>query len=183
MVIKSFLFCFTIAEGSWICAIVSMFLGGFRVYLQYFNLKFRERMTEETRKHIHIRFHTIQVISILQLSAAAVSIAVSLAMLIGLFKQRRYLLIPWMLWVCIEELFSIVMIIFYANAGVKLKWSVGLSEAVILIVAIYFMLCVYSQFKQMGQEELYDRIGLPILMRDESDDNLITSPILINRPI
>ena len=37
------------------------------------------------------------------------------------FQQRRYLLIPWMLWVCIEELFSIVMIIFYANAGVKVN--------------------------------------------------------------
>ena len=35
------------------------------------------------------------------------------------FQRRRYLLFPWMLWICIEELFSIVVIIFYASHSVK----------------------------------------------------------------
>ncbi|KAJ7327730.1 hypothetical protein OS493_026608 [Desmophyllum pertusum] len=103
--IQTFLCCFNIYEGSWICGLCSLLLGAARVYLQWFNLEFRHRMTVNTRHHLQIKFNTLQLITVLQISAAAVSIAVSLLMLLGLFKRRRWLLCPWLVWVLIEELF------------------------------------------------------------------------------
>lgn len=159
MVLKTFLCCFTIKEGSWICGVVSLFLGGLRLYLQWFNLDFRQRMTEGGTKQLKISFETIQVINTLQLFAAAISMEVSLLMFLGLYKRWRWLLCPWMLWAGLEELFSIAVIIFYACVRVKLKWSVDISNAVMLLVSIYLVLCVYSYFIQMRDAEFYAMVS------------------------
>ncbi|XP_068720324.1 uncharacterized protein [Montipora capricornis] len=183
MVLKTFLCCFTVKEGSWICGVVSLFLGGLRLYLQWFNLDFRQRMTEGATKQLKISFETIQVINILQLFAAAISMEVSLLMFLGLYKRWRWLLCPWMLWAGLEELFSIAVIIFYACVRVKLNWSVDISNAVMLLVSIYLVLCVYSYFIQMRDAEFYAMIrGMPTMVEDEFEDD---SPghFQVNRPV
>ncbi|XP_020629813.1 uncharacterized protein LOC110066902 isoform X1 [Orbicella faveolata] len=136
MPIKTFLCCFNVYEGSWVCGLCSLLLGAARVYLQWFNLEFRHRMTAAARKQLLIDFNTLQLITILQMSAAAVSIAVSLLMLIGLFKRQRWLLFPWLMWVVIEELFSISVIFFFVAFDVKLKCSVYVSDAVMFVTSV-----------------------------------------------
>ncbi|XP_027045323.1 uncharacterized protein [Pocillopora verrucosa] len=154
MVIKTFLCCFSIYEGSWVCGLCSLFIGTARVYLEEFNLKFRQRMTLDTRNQLRINFKTLQLITILQLSVAAVSILVSLLMMFGLLKRLKWLLCPWLVWVLIEELSSIFVIIFYALSDVKLKCSVYISEAITLVIAVYFMMCVFSYFKFLRQQDI-----------------------------
>nr|XP_058971430.1 uncharacterized protein LOC131797793 isoform X1 [Pocillopora verrucosa] len=145
---------FCIYEGSWVCGLCSLFIGTARVYLEEFNLKFRQRMTLDTRNQLRINFKTLQLITILQLSVAAVSILVSLLMMFGLLKRLKWLLCPWLVWVLIEELSSIFVIIFYALSDVKLKCSVYISEAITLVIAVYFMMCVFSYFKFLRQQDI-----------------------------
>lgn len=184
MVIETFLCCFNIREGSWICGAASLLLGILRLLLQWFNLEFRHRMTEEARKRLQVQFSTLQLITVLQMSVAAISMAASICMLIGLFKRWRWLLFPWMVWVVVEELFSFSVIIFFVVAKVKLKCSVYISDAVMLVISVYFMLCVYSYFQQLKRQELFEKITGRQLSQDtnkfEEDER---SPLLTNRPV
>ncbi|PFX22659.1 uncharacterized protein LOC111333953 [Stylophora pistillata] len=182
MVIKTFLCCFSIYEGSWVCGLCSLLIGSARVYLEKFNLEFRQRMTSEAKSRLSINFKTLQFITILQLSVAAVSIVVSLLMLFGLLKRLKWLLCPWLAWVLIEELCSICVILFYVFYDVKLKCSVYISETITFVIAIYFMMCVFSYFKFLRQQDIVTdeyRTAVQLNYEPKVDEN---SPLL-NRPI
>lgn len=183
MPMKTFLCCFNVYEGSWVCGLCSLLLGAARVYLQWFNLEFRQRITTAARKQLLIDFDTLQLITILQMSAAAVSIAVSLLMLVGLFMRRRWLLLPWLVWIVIEELFSITVIVFFLAFDVKLKCSVYISDAVMFVASMYFMLCVCSYFNHLSLQERINRYRttFQIALDDEFDEE--SSAVLINRPV
>ncbi|KAL9973512.1 hypothetical protein ACROYT_G019981 [Oculina patagonica] len=183
MAIQTFLCCFNIYEGSWVCGLCSLLLGAARVYLQWFNLEFRQRMTAAAREQLQIDFNALQLITILQMSVAAVSIAVSLLLLIGLFKRRRWLLFPWLVWVLLEELFSISVIFVYVAFEVKLKCSVYISDAVMFVISMYFMLCVYSYCKHLRRAECMNkyRAAVQLTLDDALDSE--SSALLVNRPV
>ncbi|XP_073252690.1 uncharacterized protein [Porites lutea] len=185
MVIQSFLCCFSIYEGSWICGILSLILGVLRVGLQWFTLVFRHRMTKEARKLLPIKFSTLQLITIFQISVAAISMVVAVVMLVGLFKRWRWLLCPWMVWVVLEELFSILVIIFYVVYGVKLNCSVYISDAILFFIFMYFVLCVYSYFKDLRRQQLVRMFAgiSQFTPEGDGDGENPRTPLLINRPV
>jgi len=171
------------SENNNITILSRQLLGAARVYLQWFNLEFRHRMTAAARKQLLIDFNTLQLITILQMSAAAVSIAVSLLMLIGLFKRQRWLLFPWLMWVVIEELFSISVIFFFVAFDVKLKCSVYVSDAVMFVTSMYFMLCVYSYFHHLGVQDRINRYSAAVHIALEDDFDEERSAPWRNRPV
>ncbi|XP_032223005.1 uncharacterized protein LOC116604566 isoform X2 [Nematostella vectensis] len=180
MEIKKFLCCFTTREGSFMCGAGSLIIGCLRIYLQWFNIEFLHRLTKAQIKDLPLSMTTLQKLSILETSISAVALFVTVLLLVGLCKRKTSLLIPWIVWVCIEELLDVCSLVVYAAKHIQLSHSVYIGDAVFFIINMYCVFCVHSYRKDLKRE-----IALKKIMRqgrrsneeDSDEEMLLPGPV------
>ncbi|XP_031566149.1 uncharacterized protein LOC116301253 [Actinia tenebrosa] len=175
MEIKRFLCCLNVREGSIVCGIGTMVIGVLRLYFLWFNVAYLHRLTKTQIKDLPLPIETLSVIHKVQISITVFTLIVALLLLIGIWKHKKGLLIPWIAGIWTEELLDIGTVIFYIAKKVKMTASVYIGDSLFLLLNIYCILCVYSYFKQLKREDKKDQRPFYNLaaMPEESDEEFL----------
>ncbi|XP_076035536.1 uncharacterized protein LOC143021735 [Oratosquilla oratoria] len=148
----------SVRRGSFACAIYTIVYYSFMLFYLYESLYNADEMTEGDVESILVsqeeptHHPAVASIAILTLGCSFAGTVTSLLLLVGLYKDVRWLLLPWivnfLVTICLDLAFycySLRLISSDLNPG-KAMWAT--IALFIIILNIYAVLCVISQFQQ-----------------------------------
>ncbi|XP_023236145.1 uncharacterized protein LOC111635417 [Centruroides sculpturatus] len=143
-------------RGSYCCGIYTLtasviIIVGSAVYLAMEPFKSHEYYLVEGEAV----YDVMRISSIIHLSMAILLFLISLLLLVGVKKDNRFLLIPWMVWIIFVLVMHVIYVIFAIIAAIRNPMQ--LIQAFFFLLSfclnLYCFRCVYSQYKLLQEEE------------------------------
>jgi len=103
----------------------------------------------------------VQILVVVLLVTAFLSIVTSSMLISGTNKRRRFMLLPWVVQEVLHMIFGIAYVVaaFYALSDTgKIQWYFTTPVFVTMGLQIYFILVVISQFQALGMLSLQDEM-------------------------
>ncbi|XP_026752714.1 uncharacterized protein LOC113512944 [Galleria mellonella] len=103
----------------------------------------------------------------------AVTLFLSAFMLVGVLKEKSYFMRPWVVWVSIQVIVSIVMFVFWSTMNVINNFAdnsllVYMCELLVILGRVYTLTLVGSYYKHLEERGENERL-IKIIISDSSN--------------
>ncbi|KXJ26507.1 hypothetical protein AC249_AIPGENE15453 [Exaiptasia diaphana] len=155
------------------CGIGSLIIGILRIYFLWFNMLFLHRLTKTQIADLPVPINVLSTISYIQTAVSAITIIVAVLLLLGTVKSKKKLLLPWICWVVFEEFLDVIIVMYYIIKTIKLRASVYIGDSVFLVINMYCVLCVFSFYKHLKQQDNKTPMYRFQIASDSEDDEIL----------